>query len=61
MPRKTSSRKGEATPRIVNFDFDERTYQIDPQRHKVYRRFVEIETAKAFEIFSNWRAQNLNV
>jgi hypothetical protein len=42
--------------RIVNFDFEDRTYQIDPNRKKVYRRFVEIETSKAFEILSTWRA-----
>ena len=42
---------------IVNFSFGDRTYQIDPGRNKVYRRFVEIETAKAFEILSTWRAQ----
>ena len=35
--------------------------QIDPERRKVYRRFVEIETAKAAEIFSTWRSQNAQV
>ena len=44
---------------IVNFRFNERTYQIDTDRRKVYRRFVEIETSKAAEIFSSWRAANL--
>jgi hypothetical protein len=39
----------------VNFEFQDRTYQIDPGQKKVYRRFVEIETAKAAEIFSVWR------
>jgi len=43
---------------FVQFAVEDRTYQIDPQRQKVYRRFVEIETAKAFEIMSLWRAQN---
>jgi hypothetical protein len=42
---------------IVTFDFEDRTYQIDPGQKKVYRRFVEIETSKAWEIFCNWRAQ----
>lgn len=41
---------------VVNFEFQERTYQIDPQRGKVYRRFVEIETSKAVEIYTLWRA-----
>ena len=55
MPRKKTVERP-ATP-IVNFDFEDRTYQIDPGRQKVYRRFVEIETSKAFEILSTWRAQ----
>jgi len=50
----------EARP-IVNFNVGDRTYQIDPGRNKVYRRFVEIETAKAFEILSTWRSQTAGV
>jgi len=60
MARKTKQPK-ESEVRIVDFDFGDRTYQIDPARQKVYRRFVEIETAKAVEIFSNWRSRNLQV
>jgi hypothetical protein len=56
MPRKLKPIEGST---VVNFTFQERTYQIDPRRRKVYRRFVEIETAKAAEIFSTWRAQNV--
>ena len=40
---------------IVTFQFEDRTYQIDPTLRKVYRRFVEIETSRAAEIFSIWR------
>ncbi len=40
---------------IVQFRFEDRTYQIDPRLRKVYRSFVEIETSKAAEIFSIWR------
>ena len=56
MPRKITAKSASPirTP-IVNFEFQDRTYQIDPRQKKVYRRFVEIETAKAFEIFSSWR------
>ena len=43
--------------RIVDFQFGDRTYQIDPSRQKVYRRFVEIETSKASTILQVWRAQ----
>lgn len=58
MPRKSSS-KPAPKPQIVPYRFEDRTYQIDPDRRKVYRSFVEIETSKAFEIFSTWRAENL--
>ncbi len=44
---------------MVDFDFGDRTYQIDPTKQKVYRRFVEIESAKAFEILTNWRSQHV--
>jgi hypothetical protein len=56
MPRKRTPKIAGVTPTpIVNFEFQDRTYQIDPGLKKVYRRFVEIETAKAAEIFSVWR------
>jgi hypothetical protein len=58
MPRKRTTRKLEPNVPMINFDFEDRTYQIDTQQRKVYRRFVEIETSKAFEIFSMWRLQN---
>ena len=58
MPRKRTVAKAETAYPIVTFDFENRTYQIDPNRRKVYRRFVEIETSKAFEIMAIWRAQN---
>jgi len=44
---------------FVDFDFEHRTYQIDPVLRKVYRRFVEIETSKASHIFSIWRSKFL--
>jgi len=54
MPRKrTLTASGE----IVTVEIEDRTYQIDPDLKKVYRRFVEIETSKAAEIFSIWRAR----
>ena len=55
MPRKRS-KSLVATPSFVTYRFEDRTYEIDPQMRKVYRRFVEIETSKAAEIFSHWRA-----
>ena len=43
-------------PSFVDFRFEDRVYQIDPNQKKVYRRFVEIETSKASQILSNWRS-----
>ena len=44
---------------IVTFQFQDRTYQIDPDMRKVYRRFVEIETSKAATILAVWRTEAL--
>ena len=58
MPRKRVKPIVDRLP-IVTFQFEERTYQIDPNQRKVYRRFVEIETSKAAHIFSTWRSQQV--
>jgi len=58
MPRKRVEPIADRLP-IVTFQFEERTYQIDPNQRKVYRRFVEIETSKAAHIISNWRSQQV--
>jgi hypothetical protein len=57
--RKSSPRPAPKV-RVVQYEFQDRTYQIDPERRKVYRSFVEIETSKAFAIYTTWRAQNLS-
>ena len=61
MPRKRTVRRTEGQPAFVSFDFENRTYQIDPDRRKVYRRFVEIETSKAFQIYAVWRSRHASV
>jgi hypothetical protein len=53
---KKKQAKAEPKIHVINFSFGSHTYQIDPSRHKVYRRFVEIETSKAATIYSTWRA-----
>jgi len=58
VPIKTSRRKEEAKIVVVDFAIGDRTYQIDPQRQKVYQRFVEIESSRASAIYSVWRSQN---
>jgi hypothetical protein len=60
MARKTT-KKPLVAATLVDFNFQERTYQVDPNRKKVYRQFVEIETSKAWEIFSVWRSQHAAV
>lgn len=35
---------------MVDFNFHDTLYQIDPARHKVYRRWVEVETSKTYLI-----------
>lgn len=57
MPRKTQA----PAETLVTFEFQNRTYQIDARLRKVYRRFVEIETAKASEILSHWRTLHAEV
>lgn len=59
MPRKPDRSKVQNTGNIVNFSLDNRTYQIDPDRKRVYRAFVEIETSKAVEIYSRWRTSTV--
>ena len=41
---------------VVTYRVGTQTYQIDTNRQKVYRQFVEIETSRAFEIYASWRA-----
>jgi hypothetical protein len=57
MPRARIAKPIVTPTKIVSFDFENRTYQIDPGLRKVYRRFVEIETSKASTILQTWRAQ----
>lgn len=61
MPRKPNRSKKEDSVSVVDYSFGDRTYQIDPERRKVYRQFVEIETSKALTIFASWRADSVRV
>lgn len=56
MPRKSAKNPPRPDTHMVLYNHGEQTYQIDPGKRKVYRRFVEIESARAFEIFTSWRA-----
>jgi hypothetical protein len=61
LSRKHHQKKADPITSIVNFNVEDRTYQIDPGRQKVYRSFVEIETSKAAAIYSLWRATHVRV
>ena len=51
--------KGTApAPSIVEFAYDNTRYQIDTQRRKVYRKWIEVESARTYLIISAWSALN---
>ncbi|OLD65826.1 MAG: hypothetical protein AUI47_01145 [Acidobacteria bacterium 13_1_40CM_2_68_5] len=39
---------------MISFDFANVSYQIDPNRRKVYHRWIEVETAKTCQIMGAW-------
>ena len=43
---------------IVEFAYDNTSYQIDTQRRKVYRKWIEVESARTYLIMSAWSALN---
>lgn len=47
-----TARKSRKNPfGMIEFSFDNTLYQIDPTRRKVYRQWIEVETAKTSLIF----------
>lgn len=58
MASKKAPVRVEPRSKVIDYAFGAQTYQIDPERQKVYRRFVEIETGRASTIFASWRASN---
>ena len=56
MASKKAIAKVQPKIQVITYSYGTQTYQIDPERHKVYRRFVEIETGRASAIFASWRA-----
>jgi hypothetical protein len=56
---KKTTVKAEPKVTVIDYSFGTQTYQIDPKKQKVYRRFVEIETGRASTIFASWRASNV--
>ena len=44
---------------IVDFAYDNTSYQIDTQHRKVYRKWIEVESARTYLIMSAWSALNV--
>ena len=59
MASKKATVKVEPKVKVVDYSYGTQTYQIDPARQKVYRRFVEIETGRASTIYASWRASTI--
>ena len=49
--RRQSARKPNG---MIDFNYANVSYQIDPNRRKVYRRWIEVETAKTCLIMGAW-------
>ena len=58
MAKKKVVTKVEPKINVVSYTIGAQTYQIDTEKQKVYRRFVEIETGRASTIYASWRANN---
>ncbi|HMC82983.1 MAG TPA: hypothetical protein VKL61_07100 [Candidatus Polarisedimenticolia bacterium] len=57
MTKGSRKRSTQAQP-IVDFDYNNTNYQIDTQRRKVYRQWIEVESARTYLIMSAWSALN---
>jgi len=56
--KKASPKRPLPAPTVVDFDYDNLNYQIDTQRRKVYRKWVEVESARTYLIMSAWSSLN---
>jgi hypothetical protein len=45
---------------MIDFNFDNVAYQIDPTRHKVYHHWVEVATAKTFLIMGAYNQAHID-
>ena len=49
MAQRKAKRQTDSTTQVITYRMGAQTYQIDTNRQKVYRQFVEIETSRAFD------------
>ena len=54
--KKGTQKRSALVSSIVEFAYDNTSYQIDTQRRKVYRKWVEVESARTYLIMSAWSA-----
>ncbi len=52
-------RKSKTMPGIIDFSFDDTQYQIDTNRRKVYRNWVEVETSRTFLIMGAYSSSQV--
>ena len=56
--KKVLPRKSVEPSFLVDFDYGDTRYQIDTQRRKVYRKWVEVESARTYLIMCAWSTLN---
>ncbi len=56
--KKAVHKRSQVIPTVVDFDYDNTNYQIDTQRRKVYRKWIEVESARTYLIMSAWSTLN---
>ena len=56
--KKADPARNRPAPAVVDFAFDNTNYQIDTQRRKVYRRWIEVESARTYLIMNAWSSSN---
>ncbi|MEW5807672.1 MAG: hypothetical protein AB1756_10060 [Acidobacteriota bacterium] len=56
MASKKNNQEKNKDASFVTFNYQDATYQISPETGKVYRSWIELETAKEFMIFAAWKS-----
>jgi hypothetical protein len=56
--KKAAQERPAPAEKVVDFAYDNTNYQIDTQRRKVYRKWVEVESARTYLIMSAWSTFN---
>jgi hypothetical protein len=57
--KKGTAKRSDPVSSIVEFAYDNTSYQIDTESRKVYRQWIEVESARTYRIMSAWSALNV--